>query len=448
MTVLIIGGGVSGTACALHLWREHGILATVIEPRADLGVGVAYSTQDPAHRINVPARLMSIFADDPTHFDRWLRDTGELSRDPAMRTEDDRLFPARAVFGRYMAELSRDVAHIRASAASAARVGETWRVTLDDGRVLAADTMVLATSHPASALPRALAGIDDPRVVQSPWGVDFGQVDPAATVAIVGTGLTMADTVSSLRAGGHRGAIVAISRRGLMPRRRTLSVITPLGMFAENPARTAGDLVSRVRQAMQGEPWERVIEALRQQAPAVWQALPVVERRRFLRHIRPFWDAHRYPCAPMTDDLLREGLGHHWLRVVAGSLMSVERMPAGLALTVRRHGGGIERIEAALVVNCTGPAHASVVAGTRVLAALAAAGALAEDPTNLGILTDGRGRVLNAEGSVTPGLFVAGPLARGAYGELIGLPQVSDQPRAVAAEIAAYSVSPVTLATA
>ena len=437
MTVLIVGGGVSGTACALHLQREHGILATVIEPRSDLGVGVAYSTDDPAHRINVPARLMSIFADDPTHFDRWLRDTGELSRDPAMRTEDDRLYPARAVFGRYMAGLSVDIARIRGSVASAERARHGWNVTLDDGRVLDADTLVLATSHPASALPRALAGIDDARVVRSPWGFAFGQVDPAATVAIVGTGLTMADTVSSLRAGGHEGSIIAISRRGLMPRRRTLSVITPLGTFAENPARTAGDLVSRVRGAMRGEPWERVVEALRQQAPAVWQALPVVERRRFLRHVRPFWDAHRYPCAPMTDDLLREGLGNRWLRVVAGSLMSVERTVDGLALTVRRHGGGIERIEAALVVNCTGPAHASVVASTPFLASLAAAGVLEEDPTNLGILTDGRGRVLDAEGLVTPGLFVAGPLARGAYGELIGLPQVSDQPRAVAAEIAA-----------
>ncbi len=398
MSVLIVGGGVSGTACALHLRREHGIEASVIEPRAELGVGVAYSTHDPAHRINVPARLMSIFADDPTHFDRWLRDTGELSRDPAMRTDDDRLYPARAVFGRYMAGLSRDVAHVRASAVSAARVDGAWRVTLDDGRVMDADALVLATSHPASAPPRALAGIDDPRVVRSPWGTDFGTVDPAATVAIIGTGLTMADTVSSLRAGGHEGEIIAISRRGLMPRRRSLSVITPFGAFAENPARTAAGLVARVRSAMRGEPWERVVEALRQQAPAVWQALPVVERRRFIRHVRPFWDAHRYPCAPMTDDLLREGLRDQWLRVVAGSLLTAERTDGGVALTVRRHGGRTERIEAALVVNCTGPAHAGMVAGTPVLASLKATGALAADPTDLGILTDGRGRVLDAEG--------------------------------------------------
>ena len=432
--VAIVGGGFAGTACALHLSRDHGIKATVIEPRETLGAGVAYSTQDPAHRINVPARLMSVFADDPEQFDRWLRDTGELSRDPAMRTADDRLYPARAVFGRYVAELARDLGHVRARAASVARDGAKFRVTLDDGATVAADAMVLATSHPPAALPRALAGIaDDVRVVRSPWGVDLAAMAGAeATVAIVGTGLTMADALSSLRAGGHRGPVVAISRRGLLPRRRTLSVIEPYGVFGEHPARTAAGLVRRVRATMRGIPWERAIEALRQQATPVWQALPMVERRRFLRHVRPFWDAHRYPCAPQADAWLRAG----GLRVVAGSLLAARADADALTLTVRRHGGATETVVAALVVNCTGPAHADVVAGTPVLASLADAGLLRADPLGLGVAVDTRGRVLDRDDRPVAGLYVAGPLARGTFGELIGLPQVSNQPRAVAAEIA------------
>ncbi len=434
MRVAIVGGGVAGTACALHFRRDHGIEASVIEPREKLGAGVAYSTADPAHRINVPARLMSVFADDPEQFDRWLRDTGELGRDPAMRTADDRLYPARAVFGRYVAELATGLRHVRARAVSASRDNEEFRITLDDGVVVAADALVLATSHPSAALPRALAAIaDDARVVRSPWGVDLAaKVGPEATVAIVGTGLTMADALSSLRAGGHRGPVVAVSRRGLLPRRRTLSVIEPYGAFADDPAHTAAGLVRRVRTAMRGIPWERAIEALRQQATPVWQALPMVERRRFLRHVRPFWDAHRYPCAPQADELLRAG----GLRVVAGSLLAARADADALTLTVRRHGGAIESVAAALVVNCTGPAHADVVAGTPVLASLSDAELLRADPLGLGVAVDTRGRALDRDDTPVPGLFVAGPLARGTYGELIGLPQVSNQPRAVAAEIA------------
>lgn len=433
MRVAIVGGGFAGTACALHLRRDHGIAATVIEPRATLGAGVAYSTSDPAHRINVPARLMSVFADDPEQFDRWLRDTGELSHDPAMRTPDDRLFPARAVFGRYVAGLADGLGHVRARAVSATPDGAEFRVELDDGAVIAADALVLATSHPPAALPRALATIaDDARVVRSPWGVDLAaKVGPEATVAIVGTGLTMADAMSSLRAGGHRGPVVAISRRGLLPRRRSLSVIEPHGAFADDPARTAAALVRRVRATMRGIPWERAIEALRQQATPVWQALPLTERKRFLRHVRPFWDAHRYPCAPQAADVLCAG----GLRVVAGSLLAARAEAGALTLTVRRHGGATETIAATLVVNCTGPAHADVVAATPVLASLSHAGLLQADPLGLGVAVDMRGRVLDRDAQPVAGLFVAGPLARGTFGELIGLPQVSNQPRAVADEI-------------
>ncbi|WP_312666044.1 FAD/NAD(P)-binding protein, partial [Pantoea sp. CTOTU49201] len=60
--VIIVGGGFSGTALAIHLARTSSsrLLITVVEPRASLGGGVAYSTQEPAHRINVPASRMQL----------------------------------------------------------------------------------------------------------------------------------------------------------------------------------------------------------------------------------------------------------------------------------------------------------------------------------------------------------------------------------------------------
>ncbi len=95
-----------------------------------------------------------------------------------------------------------------------------------------------------------------------------------------------------------------------------------------------------------------------------------------------------------------------------------------------------ERIEADIVINCTGPGHRSVTASHPVLRALAEAGALRADPARLGILVDGSGRVVRGDGTAWPTLFVAGPLARGTYGELMGLPQVNLQPRQVAADLA------------
>ena len=52
---------------AVELWRR-GIRATLVEGSGRAGRGTAYSTREPAHLLNVPAAMMSAFADDPDDF--------------------------------------------------------------------------------------------------------------------------------------------------------------------------------------------------------------------------------------------------------------------------------------------------------------------------------------------------------------------------------------------
>lgn len=55
--IVIIGGGFSGAAVGIELLRlaPNGVRVTLLEPRQSPGAGVAYSTAEPTHRINVPA---------------------------------------------------------------------------------------------------------------------------------------------------------------------------------------------------------------------------------------------------------------------------------------------------------------------------------------------------------------------------------------------------------
>ena len=92
-----------------------------------------------------------------------------------------------------------------------------------------------------------------------------------------------------------------------------------------------------------------------------------------------------------------------------------------------------------VIVACTGPGHRTVVAAHPVLRGLADAAGLMADPASLGIWVDQDSRVLREDGSAWRNLFVAGPLARGTFGELMGLPQVNLQPRAVASCLAGLS---------
>jgi uncharacterized NAD(P)/FAD-binding protein YdhS len=71
--ILIIGGGLSGTMLAAQLMRLPGKRRVlVIEPRAELGRGEAYSAVELGHTLNANAARMSVDPDDPDDLTRWL----------------------------------------------------------------------------------------------------------------------------------------------------------------------------------------------------------------------------------------------------------------------------------------------------------------------------------------------------------------------------------------
>lgn len=73
--ITIVGGGFSGAAVAIHLLglMPEGLRVTLLEPRTVPGAGVAYSTAEPSHRINVPASRMQLAGEEEGAFDRWYR---------------------------------------------------------------------------------------------------------------------------------------------------------------------------------------------------------------------------------------------------------------------------------------------------------------------------------------------------------------------------------------
>lgn len=448
-TVVVLGGGFTGASVAYQLARRApgDFRIIIVEPRGRLGGGVAYSTVDPAHRINVPASRMSLIQSDPCHFDRWLKADGALRDDPAALTPDGRAFPRRQVFGRYVAEslepylLSGDIEHVCLRATALGESGGRRIVTLSDGSRIEADYVVLAATHPLPAVLPALRTIsDDPRLIrdaQGPGALDA--VAPDARVLIVGTGLTMADIVASLDRRGHRGPILAVSRRGLLPRGHTL---TPgeFGVFTDPPSRTVLNLLVRIRRAVaeaarDGHPWHHVLDAVRTQGPAIWAALPARERAKLVRRLRSFWDVHRFRVAPQLEAVLDARQADGTLRIVKGEPVSAEARADGLAVAIRPRGRPPETHVFDAVVLATGPAHRSLVTDDALIAQLAADGAVRLDDFGLGLSVDERSRAIGTDGAASPTLWIAGPLARGTFGELMGLPEVARHAEGVAGDI-------------
>src|SRR4051794_29311876 len=84
--VAIVGGGFSGTMAAAQLARK-GIDCVLIDGSGRAGQGVAYSTRDPAHVLNVRAEVMSAWPEDLEHFVRVAEAGGSARRDFVQRRE-------------------------------------------------------------------------------------------------------------------------------------------------------------------------------------------------------------------------------------------------------------------------------------------------------------------------------------------------------------------------
>ena len=272
----------------------------MVEANARLGAGLAYGTDDPAHRTNVAEARMSLFDEDPQRFDAWMKAAPATRSDPAAPAANGNAFVSRNIFGRYVdEELAAAVAaaprqalrHIQDRAVHAEPCGAGFRIRLAKGDPVAADTIVLATGRPPPALPTPLARVSGSshQVIGNPWlpGA-LEAVGDDDTVLIIGSDLSMCDVVASLHRQGHRAPVAVVSRHGLLPRPRTMSPVAAFGDFTTHPECTATGLLRRVRRAVgqaaqSGRPWEDVAAALRDQAWIVWGTLAWPERQGLVR---------------------------------------------------------------------------------------------------------------------------------------------------------------------
>lgn len=456
----IIGGGFTGAVFAVHFLRAfpRAVELAIFEPREALGRGVAYGTDSALHRINVPSDKMFVFEEDRDHFSRWMASSGRRAADPGGETGDGDHYSLRRDFGAYVSWLLESAAtthaancslgHHRTNAEKVERLADgTFLVTGGDGSMAAADAVLVCASHAAPAFPwRADLHEDTPGLVVNPWAPGaLEDLPPDGDAFIIGTGLTMADMVVSLHASGHSGAILALSRRGLIPSEQG-EFDTGFDLFDDRePPRTALDLLRLVRRraddlAKDGRAWHPAVDALRRDLPRYWQTLPVSERDKAVRHLRAYWDVHRYRMAPQVADRLERDKASGRLATMSGRIEAIRHDGEGFTVEWRPRGSDRTappvRTRASIVINCTGPGANPARSRNPLFRNLIDSGLAAPDPLGIGLDVAEDGTALDAAAHPIPRLLVAGPLARGRFGETMGVPDASANARLVAEALA------------
>jgi uncharacterized NAD(P)/FAD-binding protein YdhS len=428
---------------ALQL-AKRGLAPLLIE-RGSAGRGIAYGTADPAHLLNVPAGKMSAWPDRPDDFAEW----AGVERDA---------FAQRRAYGDYLSAklaAAEAVTVAEAQAVAARRAKGAWRVTLDDGREVAARNLALATGNGRPAR-FAIPGLDDDRMVQDPWGPEaearLAQAARSdAPVLLVGTGLTMVDVVLTLDRLGHRGPVTAVSRRGLVPRAHAPGVTpTPAPDVADVPGELSA-ATRWLRERAGAEGWRSAVDSLRPVSQQLWARWPGEVKARFVRHARPWWDVHRHRIAPQVARLLAQEIADGRLTIMAGrvgeakgDVVRVRPRPSRRRFAAPQDERGIA-VPAALAVNCTGPSERLEASGNPLLRQMLADGLIAPGPLGLGIACGEDGEVLRhapARGAAAAqderdgGLWALGPLAKGEFWEISAVPDIRVQAERVARRIA------------
>ncbi len=426
--IAIVGGGASGVLLAAQLVRKTRLRVALIERDAQPGLGVAYSTRSLGHLLNVRASDMTALADEPDHFVQW------LARDRRGYGRTD--FVPRAIYGRYLQDLLADAVQrsdgrlqvIRGDVVAVRHEDDGVELDIDGCASLRARKAVLATGHrPPSKDSGAYFG--------NPWRDDaVSGLAPDASILLIGTSLTMIDVLISLLEHGHRGPIVALSRRGLVPHRHPPAPIpTPEAdtsdLFTGSLSRRTARFRARLRA---GLGWPGLMQLLRPHNNELWHGLDLDQRKRFLRHLRPWWDIHRHRVAPQIGAQIDAARARGQLSIASGRIEIGPRMDDKVEVTIIRRGSDVRESRSFdRVIDCRGPRN-EVDVHVPLHAQLVEDGLLRPDPLNQGFDVAVDEALIGRDGRPSDRLFVLGPPTRGRYTEIVAIPDI----RLQAADIA------------
>ena len=458
--IAILGGGLAGASVAMQLIKQAAkpLTLEIFDQSGQFGRGLAYQPRQVAHLLNVAAGKMSLDPALPDDFLHWLQQQAQFANDE--RALLAQAYLPRAVFGDYVAQRWQE------ALALAAQKG--LQVSLRTAKVTAVDLtnqapprlqcegdwqdfhqLVLACGN---ELPRHPAGFTEltnhPAYVRNPWSDTWlKKLKPDSKVVILGNGLTMVDTLLSLRAAGLKTPVLSVSPHGygMLPHRHPGLLLCQFSQALPQQAslRQLLRLFNRARHQVRrlGVSAEPLIDALRPHTQRYWQQFSSAEKTLFMRRLRHLWGVARHRVPLHLHDQLQQQRLHGLLEVHAGRVLRADVAGDQLALQINSR---VHRdmpvhefdYKADLVLNCTGPEQDYRNLPGHLLQQAIAAGTLSAGPLGLGLAADVVSlRLKNAAGSVQPAVFAIGSLLRGELWESTALHEIRQQAQRIAAEI-------------
>jgi uncharacterized NAD(P)/FAD-binding protein YdhS len=448
LPIIIVGGGFSGTLTAIHLSRRLAhVPIFLFEEGREAGPGLAYQTAESVACLNIPAGKMSAFADLPDHFLDYARKVSGRN----VRAGE---FLPRSIYGSYLKDcLAKAIAENPLLKVDRRRVVDVTgiqengaaRVILRDLTGMDAAMVVLASGNQGSAFSSSIWA---PQSISAHDSTALEKVGEGENVLIVGSGLTMMDTVLELDRAGRVGTIHAVSRHGLLPKPYAQAdelKVPDLDHLPDSNLRRSLHLFRKaVREhEVKGGDWRDLFAALRSATPSLWQELSLRDRGRFLRFLSPFWEVHRHQCAPDAFDRVQKLIETGRLVLHQGTIVSVEKSTTGMrmGLGAKTREAATQWIEASHLFDATGPARDLNTVSHPLIKNLLRRGFLKPDEHLLGAETAADYRAVGRGGQPSNWLYIVGPMLRARYFEATAVHELRLHTSAVASRVEANYLS-------
>ncbi|MEN9972885.1 MAG: hypothetical protein RIS20_1232 [Bacteroidota bacterium] len=420
--IAVIGGGVSGTMVIRHLvdLGFNGTIDRFFRGESQT-TGPAYQESSFSLLLNVRNKNMSAFPDDPAHFLRFLK---ENYPEHSLPNE----FVPRSIYGTYLTQIWHETQRLAKEAHIQLNLFHESQPDYEQY-----DSIVLATGNELPRIPNGLSKpVRSSTLYQgNPWKIDFSHIDQELPIFILGNGLTMVDTVLSLRHAGFHQKIVALSTHGfnMLAHPENEELINA----GEQPSNT--DLASLIRffnihrKRRSNNQFLLFVDFFRPQFSSWWQGFTLKEKQTFLNRFRHIWGTIRHRIPGQIARIINEEQEKGRLNVCAGKLASVDLSSQGLTIHFFSGGQQVQNNFACLI-NCTGPETAITRMTNPVITNLYKNGWIYPDKINQGIDIDAETHTV--QGKAPMKIFAIGNLCKGTKWESTAIGELRSQAKLIA----------------
>jgi uncharacterized NAD(P)/FAD-binding protein YdhS len=448
-TICIIGGGFSGSITAVQLLKKNkDVRIELVNAGNPLLTGVAYSTVQEEHLLNVPAGKMSASPDQPNGFTDWI-----LSKPAYKELVSGNLHQAflpRMIYGHYLNETLKVLIEDErikitdSKAVDLQYLNNKYIVSLKDNTSIEAEYIVLAMGNYLPAAPKInnSSVLNNEHYYANPWNDSYLKgIKDTDSFLMIGSGLTMIDCMLDLIAADFKGKIYAVSPRGYLPEAHMPMEADYPDFSDELKEKNLKEIFKSIRMHVRNAqkkniPWQSVIDKVRPHAREIWLSLSQKDKQQFISHVRHIWGVARHRLPLEVHKKMKTLLAKGQLEVMGGRLVSIENINKEFHVFVKhRKNAESKTLAVSRIINCTGPQINYKEVNDEFVKNLLSRDLIAADDLKMGIKALPGGQVLSKEGRSVKNMYAVGSLLRGVLWETTSVPDLKINAENVAEQI-------------